>query len=68
MLAGVFFSHGFGELVALAMPGGGDWGTISRPSAIVMAFEFALIVGVTFGLYPAVKASKLDPAEALRYQ
>jgi putative ABC transport system permease protein len=68
VLAGVLFAHGFGELVAQAMPEGGDWGAIIRASAIVMAFEFAPIVGVTFGLYPAVKASKLDPGEALRYQ
>lgn len=50
------------------MPGGGDWGAVVQPSAIVIAFSFAVFVGVFFGLYPAVKASKLDPAEALRYQ
>jgi putative ABC transport system permease protein len=68
VLAGVVFAQGFGELVARAMPGGGDWGAVIRPSAVMMAFAFALIVGVTFGLYPAMKASNLDPAEALRYQ
>jgi putative ABC transport system permease protein len=68
VLAGIIFAHGFGELVAQAMPGGGDWGAIIRPLAILVAFGFALVVGVTFGLYPALKASKLDPAEALRYQ
>jgi putative ABC transport system permease protein len=66
--AGVLFAHGFGEIVAQAMPGGGDWGAVIRPSAIVTAFAFALVIGMSFGLYPALKASKLDPAEALRYQ
>lgn len=65
---GIGLAHGFGDLVAKAMPGSGDWGAIVQPSAILVAFSFAVAVGVTFGLYPAIKASKLDPAEALRYQ
>ncbi len=65
---GVGAAHGFGDLVARAMPGGGDWGAVVQPSAMLVALAFAITVGVTFGLYPAVKASQLDPAEALRYQ
>lgn len=68
ILGGLGAAYGFGGLVAESMPGGGDWGAVVQPSAIVIAFSFALFVGVFFGLYPAVKASKLDPAEALRYQ
>ncbi|GJL50579.1 MAG: multidrug ABC transporter substrate-binding protein [Nitrospirales bacterium] len=68
VLMGIVFAYGFGDFVAQAMPGGGDWGAVIHPSAIAIAFSFAVIVGVFFGLYPAIKASKLDPAEALRYQ
>lgn len=65
---GIGLAYGFGHLVAKAMPGTDDWGAIVEPSAILMAFAFAVTVGISFGLYPAIKASKLDPAEALRYQ
>ena len=68
ILVGIFAAYGFGNMVAQAMPGGGDWGAVIKPSAILIAFLFAIVVGVTFGLFPAMKASKLDPAEALRYQ
>ena len=57
---------GFG--VAKMISSGAGWPTLVPVVWVIAAFLFSAAVGITFGFYPAYKASRLDPIDALRYE
>jgi putative ABC transport system permease protein len=56
---------GMGAAYATAQWAG--WPLLIEPRAVILAVAFSGLVGVFFGWYPAMRASKLDPIEALRH-
>jgi putative ABC transport system permease protein len=59
---------GAGMLGALQLSSSMGWKTAVDTQSILMAFAFASGIGIVFGVWPARRASTLDPIEALRYE
>ena len=65
-LIGGVLGISLGVAVAAGLAVAVDWPLVVSPGAVVLTFGIAAGVGVFFGYYPALKASRLDPIEALR--
>jgi putative ABC transport system permease protein len=61
---GILFGIGASFLISNQF----KWPVLVSPASIVIAAIFSMAIGVFFGYYPARKASRLDPIEALRYE
>ena len=67
-LIGALIGIILGVTISILIPKLLGWATLVSPSAIIGAVFFSAAVGIFFGYYPARKASRLDPIEALRYE
>ena len=65
---GIFFGIGIGKFLPKVLPGSEGLIPVFSLNSTIAAFVFAFLVGITFGMYPANKASRLDPVDALRYE
>jgi putative ABC transport system permease protein len=59
---------GFGMLVSMLIAHFGNTPSVTPAVWIVISFASSALIGILFGFYPAWKASKLDPIDALRYE
>ena len=63
-LIGVLLGIAVSRLIAA----NAGWPIVVSPDSVMLAFAVAGFVGIFFGFYPARKASRLDPIDALRYE
>lgn len=67
-LIGGFLGILFGSFISLAVTNIAGWTLSLSTSSFIVAVGFSMFVGIFFGWYPAMTASRLDPIEALNYE
>ncbi len=67
-LVGGLIGIGVGILGSIQMQNGAGFPMLLSLPPMILSFAFSAVVGIFFGIYPAIKASGLNPREALRYE
>jgi len=67
-IAGGVLGVVLGVGVAVLLAARFNWPTLIQPEIITLSVGFSALVGIVFGIYPARKASQLDPIDALRFE
>ncbi|MBI1897822.1 MAG: ABC transporter permease [Acidobacteria bacterium] len=67
-MAGGLLGIAFGFLLSWIIAKTAEWKTIVTAMSVFVAFGVSVTVGMIFGIYPALKASNINPIEALRYE
>ncbi len=65
---GILIGTGLSRLIGSLDLGGQKMETVVSPDAILLAFGVSSAIGIFFGIYPATRAARLNPIEALRYE
>ena len=67
-LAGGIIGVGLGYGISRAVAAFSGWSTIITAASVGLSFGVSSVIGLVFGIYPAVQASNLDPIECLRFE
>ena len=64
----IIIGVGLGYGISRAVAAFSGWSTIITAASVGLSFGVSSVIGLVFGIYPAVQASNLDPIECLRYE